>query len=95
MCIYDSMTLFNYQPLQIFFPPHFHCSNTDIKEWWINVYIVKGRETEIPKFRIVRKKQHENSDGVSKWESKWHVAIRDPTVLGRLNYAQERNCDNH
>ena len=41
----------------------------DMKEinlYWIKVDIVKGRETDVPKFRVVRKK------GDGKLEKKWH-----------------------
>ena len=30
----------------------------DIKEWWIKVDVLKGRETDVPRFRLARKKTH-------------------------------------
>ena len=41
----------------------------DINLYWIKVDNVKGRETEVLKFRVVRKK------GDGKLEKKWHFKL--------------------
>ena len=43
----------------------------EIGEWWIKVDVVKGRETDIPKFRVGRKKM----------EGRWEVGILRSEIL--------------
>ena len=50
----------------------------EIKEWWIKVDVVEGRETDVPKFRVGRKKKE------GRWKNGWHIEIRDPCIWGRL-----------
>ena len=46
--------------------------------------VLKGRETDTPKFRVGRK-----SEG-NKWENKWHIEIKDPSIWGRLTAEQKK-----
>ena len=57
---------------------------SDIKEWWIKVDVLKGRETDIPKFRVGRKRAG------SRWDNKWHIDIKDPSIWGRLTATQKK-----
>ena len=57
---------------------------SDIKEWWIKVDVLKGRETDNPKFRVGRKRAG------SKWDNKWHIEIKDPSIWGRLTAEQKK-----
>ena len=57
---------------------------SDIKKWWIKVDVIKGRETDTPRFRVGRK-----SDG-NKWENKWFIDIKDPSIWGRLTAEQKK-----
>ena len=56
----------------------------DSKKWWIKVDVIKGRETDTPRFRVGRK-----GDG-TKWENKWFIDIKDPSIWGRLTAEQKK-----
>ena len=56
----------------------------DSKKWWIKVEVIKGRETDTPRFRVGRR-----SDG-TKWENKWFLDITDPCIWGRLSNEQRK-----
>ena len=56
----------------------------DIDNWWIKVDIIKGRETDAPRFRVGRK-----GDG-KKWENKWSLDITEPCLWGRLSKDQRK-----
>ena len=51
----------------------------DSKEWWIKVDVIKGRETDTPRFRVGRK-----GNG-TKWKNKWFIDIKDPSIWGRTS----------
>ena len=56
----------------------------DSEHWWVKVDILKGRETDAPRFRVGRK-------GVGlKWENKWFIDIKDPSIWGRLTEEQKK-----
>ena len=46
----------------------------DCKDWWIKVDVIKGSETDSPRFRVGRK-----SDG-NKWDKKWFIDIKEPSI---------------
>ena len=56
----------------------------DSEEWWVKVDIIKGRETDAPRFRVGRK-----GNG-GKWENKWFIDIKDPSIWGRLTNEQKK-----
>ena len=56
---------------------------SDIKEWWIKVDVLKGREKDMPKFRVGCKKAG------SRWDNKWHIDIKDPSIWWRLTDTQK------
>ena len=56
----------------------------DSKEWWVKVDIIKGRETDAPRFRVGRKGKE------GKWENKWFIDIKDPSIWGRLTNEQKK-----
>ena len=56
----------------------------DTDNWWIKVDIIKGRETDAPRFRVGRK-----GDG-RKWENKWFLDITEPCIWGRLSKEQRK-----
>ena len=56
----------------------------DCKDWWIKVDVIKGRETDSPRFRVGRK-----GNG-TKWENKWFIDIKDPSIWGRLTSEQKK-----
>ena len=56
----------------------------DNDNWWIKVDIIKGRETDAPRFRVGRK-----GDG-RKWENKWFLDITEPCIWGRLSKEQRK-----
>ena len=62
----------------------FFRSMSDFKEWWIKVDMVKGRETDVPRFRVGRKKMG------GRWENSWHIDIRDPSIWGRISKTQKK-----
>ena len=62
----------------------FFRSMSDFKEWWIKVDMVKGRETDVPRFRVGRKKMG------GRLETCWHIDIRDPSICGRLSKTQKK-----
>ena len=57
---------------------------SDITEWWIKVDVLKGRDTDMPKFRVDRKKAG------GRWDNKWHIDIKDPSIWGRLPDTQKK-----
>ena len=56
----------------------------DSDKWWVKVDILKGRETDAPRFRIGRKGENK------KWENKWFLDITDPCIWGRLTNEQRK-----
>ena len=56
----------------------------DTDQWWIKVDIIKGRETDAPRFRVGRKGDNR------KWENKWFLDITEPSIWGRLSQEQRK-----
>ena len=52
----------------------YFCEMEDIGLYWIKVDIVKKRETDVPKFRVGRKKKE------TRWQNRWHIEIGDPSI---------------
>ena len=56
----------------------------DCKEWWIKVDVIKGRETDSPRFRVGR------TGNGAKWENKWFIDIKDPSIWVRLTSEKKK-----
>ena len=46
--------------------------------------VLKCRETDTPIFRVGRKRVG------NKWDNKWHIEIKDPSIWGRLTAEQKK-----
>ena len=57
---------------------------SDIKDWWIKVDVLNWRKIDVPRFRVGRKKMG------GRWENRWHIDIRVPSIWGRLSETQKK-----